>query len=293
MAEPIRTLITGCSSGFGYLTAKTLAARGHTVFAAMRDTEGRNRDIARELEEWAEFGDSDLTVLDMDVANEISVNRAVAEAIDRTGKIDVLINNAGLYKAEPIEATSLEMMEELFEVNVFGVQRVNRAVLPIMRREKHGLIIHVSSGAGRLVLPFHGLYAASKHALEALAECYHYELKPLGIESIILQPGAYPTGLTDKNPDPSDPERAKAYGSLQPAQMKMLGWFTERLKGDKAGDPQDIADEIVRLIDLPHGKRPLRTRVDPSTGDSVETINACTDKVQRDLLSGMGLDSLL
>src|SRR2546422_1993723 len=186
-------LITGSSTGFGRLFAETLARKGHTVFATMRDPGGRNAKNASEIRALAGKKSLPIHVLDMDVTNDISVERAVDAAVAKAGRIDVAINNAGYYLSGLEEAVTTEQAQRLMDTNFLGPVRVNRAVLPHMRRQRGGVLIHVSSGAGRVVLPSAGFYCASKFALEALAEAYSYELAAQGIESVILEPGQYET----------------------------------------------------------------------------------------------------
>jgi len=171
-------LITGCSTGFGRTSAEAMARRGYRVFATMRDSAGRNRPHRDALESLAKQENLPLRVLEMDVTNDDSVASAIGEALNSAERIDVVVNNAGVAQLGITEAYSIAKMQSLFEVNVFGAARVNRAVLPAMRRQRSGLLIHVSSAAGRIVLPYFGIYCASKFALEALADSYRFELAP-------------------------------------------------------------------------------------------------------------------
>ena len=135
----------------------------------------------------------------MDVTNDASVNHAVQQTLDRAGRIDVVINNAGIAAQGITEAYTVEQFQQLLllDVNLLGVARVNRAVLPAMRRQHTGLLIHVSSGIGRIVIPECAAYAASKFALEALADGYRFELAPLGIDSVIVEPGIHRTPILE------------------------------------------------------------------------------------------------
>src|SRR6202171_1283602 len=163
-------LITGSSTGFGRLFAETLARKGHTVFATMRDLGGRNAKNASEIRTLAEKDSLPIHVLDLDVTNDASVGRAVDAAVAKVGRIDVAINNAGYYLSGLEEAVTTEQAQRLMDTNFIGSVRVNRAVLPHMRRQRSGVLMHISSGAGRVVIPSGGFYCASKFALEALAE---------------------------------------------------------------------------------------------------------------------------
>src|SRR5258706_7275883 len=179
-------LITGSSTGFGRLFADTLARKGHTVFATMRDIGGRNAKNASEIRALAEKNSLPIDVLELDVTNDASVERAVQAAVTKAGRIDVAINNAGYFLSGLAEAVTTEQAQHLVDTNSFGPVRVNRAVLPHMRRQRSGVLMHISSGAGRVVIPSGGFYCASKFALEALAEAYSYELAAQGIESVIV-----------------------------------------------------------------------------------------------------------
>src|SRR5580704_17217831 len=178
-------LITGSSTGFGRLFADTLARSGHTVFATMRDPRGRNAKNDSEIGALAEKHSLLIHVLELDVTDDASVERAVDAVVAKAGRIDVAINNAGYSLTGLAEAVTTEQARRLMDTNFLGPVRVNRAVLPHMRRQRSGVLVHVSSGAGRVILPSAGFYCASKFALEALAESYRYELAQQGIESVI------------------------------------------------------------------------------------------------------------
>src|SRR5205814_2762622 len=185
--------ITGSSTGFGRLFTETLARKGHTVFATMRDPGGRNAKQTSDIRAPAENDSQPIQVLELDVTDDAAVGRAVDAAVAKAGRIDVAINNAGYYLSGLEEAVTTEQAQRLMDTNFLGPVRVNRAVLPHMRRQRGGVLMHISSGAGRVVLPSVGFYCASKFALEALAEAYSYELAGQGIESVIVEPGQYET----------------------------------------------------------------------------------------------------
>ncbi|MBL8510924.1 MAG: SDR family oxidoreductase, partial [Betaproteobacteria bacterium] len=181
-------LITGVSGGFGRLTALTLLSQGHRVIGTLRDPQGRNAQHVQSLQA------AGAVIVEMDVAHDQSVEAGVSKALEVSGgKIDVVINNAGLGVHGLQECFTGQDWQRLFDINVFGVARVNRAVLPTMRRQGAGLLIHVSSLLGRIVIPFYGPYNASKWALEAMAENYRAELAPFGIDSVVVEPGGYNT----------------------------------------------------------------------------------------------------
>jgi len=197
-------LITGASSGFGRLIAETLARKNYQVLATMRNLNGRNAAAAREIRELAERESLSLEVLELDVTDDFSVDRAVGEATAKCGRIDVLVNNAGHGIMDLAESVTLAQAQRQFDTNFFGVLRMNRAVLPAMKHQGSGLLLHVSSGAGRLVIPGMGLYCASKFAMEALAEAYRYELASQGIDkNLAHQAGTHPTLRSNALPAPT------------------------------------------------------------------------------------------
>ena len=252
-------LITGTSTGFGRTAAETLAGRGYQVFATMRDVSGRNAATREALQSLARREGWNLEVLEMDVTNEASVNRAVQQALDRAARIDVVINNAGIAAQGITEAFQVEQYQAVFDVNVFGVARVNRAVLPEMRRQRSGLLIHVSSGAGRAVVPGFAVYCASKFALEALADAYRFELSAFGIDSVLVEPGIHRTPILEKFLAPADQDRVAGYGSTAEAIAKVKGIFEGASSAPETPGPEGVVEAFVRLIETPAGKRPFRT----------------------------------
>jgi NAD(P)-dependent dehydrogenase (short-subunit alcohol dehydrogenase family) len=279
-------LITGCSSGFGRLSAQTLARQGHIVFASMRDIGRRNATVRSELDDLAKSENLNLQVIELDITNDFSVKDAVTEVIDRAGRIDVLVNNAGVLYVGVTEAFTIEQVQRQIDVNFFGVIRMNRAVLPHMRRQGNGLLIHISSIAGRAVIPFFGIFNASKFALEALAESYRYELSGLGIDSVIVEPGPYGSNLIASNSEAEDRTRLAEYGNFAELPMKILAAYNEYGR-----DPQEVADVIAQLIDTPAGQRPLRTIC--GLDFQVKDINKATEPIQRSIIEAAGLQSLL
>ena len=278
-------LITGCSTGFGRVMAETFARKKYRVFAGMRDIAGRNAGNARELQALAERESLPLRVIELDVNDDASVDHAVAEVIREAGRIDVLVNNAGISIRGLAEAVTVEQARRIFETNVLAVQRMNRAVLPHMRQRGSGLLIHISSQAGRVVIPGFAIYGASKAALDALVESYHYELAGQGIDCISVQPGAYATAMAQNAGKAADEARAENYGpgsDIAKTAIANLG---------KRRDPQEVADAVLRLIETPAGQRPLRTDVGAS-GDFVVRLNKFTDQLQEGVLSVFGLSAL-
>lgn len=287
-----RILITGTSSGFGKLAAETLARAGHDVYAGMRNPNGRNASARDELSA-VKLERGSIHVLDLDVTRDDSVNAAVASVDSRAGGIDVLINNAGVLGFGFLETFTLENVQALYDVNVFGALRMNRAVLPIMHRQNKGLLMHVTSSAGRLVFPFMGAYASSKFALEAIAEGYHYELSQTGIESIIVQPGSFATKVSSNKLAASDASRANPYAALAPLHAGMLGMLESGETDPNAPNPQAVADAMLQLVNSQPGTRPLRTIVDVHFAPFMDSINRASSEAQTQVLGAMGMGNLV
>src|SRR3989440_6626071 len=276
-------LITGSSTGFGRLFTETLARKGHTVFATMRDPGGRNAQNASEIRALAEKDSLPISVLEMDVPDDASVERAVDAAVAKAGRIDVAINNAGYVVSGLAEAVTTEQAQRLMDTNFFGPVRVNRAVLPHMRRQRSGVLMHISSGAGRVVLPSGGFYCASKFALEALAEAYSYELAAQGIESVIVVPGVYGTPVFGNTVRAADEARTSTYGAAKEIPARVNGALSST-----AGNAQEVADAVLRIIETPAGERQLRYFVSPQDF-GLNEINALSKQVQANLIEAFGL----
>jgi NAD(P)-dependent dehydrogenase (short-subunit alcohol dehydrogenase family) len=276
-------LITGSSTGFGRLFAETLARKGHTVFATMRAPGGRNAKNASEIRALAEKDGLLIHLLELDVTDDASVQTAVDTAIAKAGRIDVAINNAGYYLSGLAEAVTNEQAQRLMDANFFGSVRVNRAVLPHMRRQRSGVLMHISSAAGRLVAPSMGLYCASKFALEALAESYSYELAAQGIESVIVEPGPYETPVFGNTVKAADEARTNTYGAVKEIPAKL-----DAALSTTAGNAQEVADAVLKIIETPAGEKQLRYFVSlASLG--LDEINALSHRVQTNLLEAFGL----
>ena len=256
MAQTI--LVTGSASGFGRLTIETLARQGHTVFAGMRGIAGKNAQVVSELRALAEAERLSLLIVEIDVTDDASVSKAIESIIGSAGRLDVVVNNAGISYSGPIESFTLEQVQQQFDTNVFGSVRVNRAVLPHMRAQGSGLLLQVGSIVGRIAFPFFGLYGSTKFALEGLTESYRYELAPFGVDAVIVEPGTYPTGIAANRQTPADAERAAPYAS---AMADFMPRFMADVRTSTPPNPQEVADAIAELIALPTGKRPLRTVV--------------------------------
>lgn len=251
-----KILITGCSSGFGYNTARHLAQKGHFVYATMRDIDGKNADKVSELWDFAKESGYQIEILEMDVTSDTSVQEVIAQ----TDKIDVLINNAGLGFGGPLEAFTAEQCLTQLDVNIVGTLRVAKAVLPSMRARQSGLIIQVSSTAGRISLPGFGIYHASKWGLEGLSETMRYELAPLGIDVVIVEPGPFATNFFENIVQSSDETVASAYQYVGMF-LEGFGKQFETMVADEnmPTDPMIVVETFEKLINTPSGNRPLRT----------------------------------
>ena len=281
-------MITGASTGFGRLFAETLARKNYRVFATMRGLQSKNAHFAQELLDLAKKESLWIHPLELDVTDEASVKNATDSAVNQTGRIDILINNAGYGVMGVTESVTTEQSQRIMDTNFLGVVRVNRAVLPHMRRQKSGLLIYISSGAGRLVIPSLGLYCASKFAMEALAESYSYDVAGQGIDSVIIQPGSYSTAAFNNIERAAEPAREDAYGEVGGIADRLL----RQLSSTKA-NPQDIADAVLQIIETPPGKRHLRYRLTrPGAGLGVEEINSTSARIQRQLLQALDLTEL-
>lgn len=279
-------LITGTSTGFGFDASTRFARRGHRVFATMRESEGRNAGHRRALEDVASREGLALDVLEMDVTDEASVDEAVRQALERAGRLDVVINNAGFAGLGVTEAFTPAQFEQMFAVNVLGPVRVNRAVAPAMRRQRSGLLIHVSSGAGRCVVPAMAAYCASKFALEAIADTYRFELRPFGVDSVLVEPGIYRTPIFDRVMRPADAARLEDYGADGAFADRVLGVFQAAIGAPDAPGSEEVAEAFVRLAEMPAADRPFRTVVSAPIAQLLVTYNATAESL-RPIVAGI------
>jgi NAD(P)-dependent dehydrogenase (short-subunit alcohol dehydrogenase family) len=287
MSKLQKILITGASSGFGLGTARALAEKGHTVYAGMRDIAGKNAQKAKDLAEWGVKGNYALHVLDLDVTNESSIEKAVNACIDKGG-IDVLINNAGVGTWGIDEGYDVTQAQQVFDVNVFGAMRMNRAVVPHFRKAGKGIIVYISSGLGRFVLPFMAAYIASKFAIEGYAESVSVELAPLGIQSVIIEPGAFATNFLSNTLGPKR-DVMQEYGATADMFKSFSEGFEEQAKSGGLGDPEEVVKTIIEEVESSETNRPLRRPVGAGILQMVSAINEVCDKVQDQLLTDFGL----
>ena len=288
-------VITGASSGFGALAARALGRAGHTVYASMRETKGRNAPQVKEVEKYAVEHGVDLRPIELDVASQKSCDAAIQEIISKNGHLDVVVHNAGHMVFGPAEAFTPEQLAELYDVNVLGTQRINRAALPLMRKQGKGLVVWVSSSsvAGGTP-PYLAPYFAAKAGMDALAVVYARELTRWGIETSIIVPGAFTDGTNHfaHAGSPDDKARVSEYeaGPYADFANQVRNGFASIVPAD--ADVSAVADAVVRVVDAPFGKRPFRVHIDP-TQDGAEVVNAVSDRVRAELLRRIGLGDLL
>lgn len=288
-------LVTGASSGFGLMTARALAQAGHTVYASMRETQGRNAPRVSEIAQWSKEQSVDLRTVELDVQSDSSVAAAIGSILKDGNGLDVIVHNAGHMVFGPAEAFTPEQMIQQYDVNVLGAQRVNRAALPSLRKAGRGLLVWVGSSSTRGgTPPFLAPYFAAKAAMDSLAVSYSTELARWGIETTIMVPGAFTKGTNHfaHSGKPADVAVAAEYENGPYAGV--TGQALEGLAGLEPADadPTEVARQIVNVVNLPFGKRPFRVHVDPSQ-DGAEVVNAVADRMRREMYYAIGLEDLL
>ncbi|MBB6189538.1 NAD(P)-dependent dehydrogenase (short-subunit alcohol dehydrogenase family) [Rhodanobacter sp. MP7CTX1] len=237
----------------------------------------------------------DLRAVELDVASEASANAGIQKILADCGRLDVVIHNAGHMSFGPAESFTPEQFAQLYDVNVLSTQRVNRAALPHLRKQGRGLVVWVSSSSTRGgTPPYLSPYFAAKAAMDSLAVSYASELTRWGIETSIIVPGAFTKGTNHfaHSGSPADKDRAAEYDNGPYA-----GVPDQALKGLAALEPADadaksVADAIVKVVDMPFGKRPFRTHIDPSE-DGAEIVNGVADRVRAEMFRRIGLEDLL
>jgi NAD(P)-dependent dehydrogenase (short-subunit alcohol dehydrogenase family) len=288
-------VVTGASSGFGRLSANALARAGHTVYASMRDTVGRNAAVVSDVEKYASENNFDLRAIELDVGSQSSADAAIAKIVAEQGRLDVVMHNAGHMSFGPAEAFTPEQLAELYDVNVLSTQRVNRAALPQLRKQGRGLLVWVSSSSSAGgTPPYLAPYFAVKAGMDALAVVYARELSRWGIETSIIVPGAF-TGGTNHFAhagSPADRARVAEY------EAGPYAGFGEQIQHAFAAivppeaDASSVADAIVKVVDTPFGQRPFRVHIDP-TQDGADVAFAVIDRVRSEMLHRVGFSDLL
>lgn len=229
-------LVTGSSTGIGQATAIHLASKGHEVFAGVR-----NPQTCTELHDKIADAGCAINIIQLDVTDQSSVDRAVADIMANSGRIDALVNNAGIGGGRAVEETPLEEVRQLFETNYFGVTRMLLAVTPIMRKQGSGRIVNMSSLAGRMVFGCHGHYSAAKWAMEGLSEALAFEMAEFNVRVALIEPGSVPTPAWEKGAPPPDDT---AYGnSLQ----RLAMWATHTMRNPAM--PIQVAEAVAHAIE--------------------------------------------
>ncbi|MEV4570363.1 SDR family oxidoreductase [Nonomuraea sp. NPDC049419] len=287
-------LITGSSTGIGRLTAETLAAAGHTVYATMRDPEGRDAAAVAELTKRARDRGHALRVVALDVTSQTSADAAVRTVLDEAGELDVVVHNAGHLFIGYAEAFTGDDVAHLFDVNTIGAQRVNRAALPHLRERRSGTLVYVSSTSLVTTPPFLGPYVASKAAFDALAVVTSYEVSQFGIETSIVMPGAITqgTGHFANASRASDQQVTAQYAELDPLVERTHEAHEQLFEAGTTADPQDVADEIRRILALPAGRRPFRSVVDAARA-GVDHVMALSDLTREAFVRRLGFAETL
>jgi NAD(P)-dependent dehydrogenase (short-subunit alcohol dehydrogenase family) len=281
-----RILVTGASGAVGRATCELLADRGHRVTGTMRSRRGRNAEAAEALEKLG------VGVGEMDVTDADSVEAGVTAAIEALGGLDVVFNNAGIGSYGIQELFSAAEMHRVFDVNVYGVQRVMRAVLPHLRAQGSGTIGYTSSLIGRIAIPFYATYCASKWALEAIAQSYRAELARFGIDSFVVEPGALPTPFLEGMLTPGDvsDDYAPEAAALEPSRKGMVEW----LKTNPEQSPEMVARIVAEVIDTPPGEKPFRVVADRTgMGEGIIGYNEALGRVTRSVYAANGMEALL
>ncbi|MEO1583499.1 MAG: SDR family oxidoreductase [Planctomycetota bacterium] len=281
-------LITGASTGFGRDSAIELARKGHTVYASMRNVAGKNADHAKHLTDIATNENIGLSVIEIDVTDEGRINSAVESIVAKEGKLDAVVNNAGIFGMGLTETYTLDQMRFMYETNVFGPMALVRAALPSMRTNKSGLFVHITSAVGRFTVPGMGLYSSTKFALEALGESLRYEGSAIGVDSVMIEPGAFKTEIFGKGYDPEETDRAVDYGDMATIGETFGGNLAGYFESEHYQGPDIVVRAIVDAIEAEPGTRPLRIPVGADTA-SVATLNSQARERQHELLEAFGL----
>lgn len=286
-------IVTGASNGIGKHTCNELALAGHTVYASMRDTKGRNSHRVSEVEVFANQHKVDLRSIDLDVSSPQSANSAIDRIVSENGRLDVVVHNAGQIVYGPAEAFTPEQLAELYDANVLSTQRVNRAALPQLRKQGQGLLVWISSSSARGgTSPFLGLYASSKAGMDALALNYAGELARWGIETTIIVPGSLGPDHYIRSGRPGDVARSEEYADGPTADISETALKGLANLSSIDADPRGVATAIAKVVDTPFGQRPLRVHFDPDD-DGAAIVDGVADRARAELLRRIGLADLL
>ena len=261
-------LITGCSSGIGYETSILLAQNGFRTYATMRNT-----DKGDKLKEIAEKENLDLKIIKLDVTDDYSIKNAINEIVQETNRIDVLVNNAGNNIAGAVEDLSIEEFKEQFETNFFGLIRVTKVVLPIMRKQNNGIIVNLSSIAGKMAIPLNSAYVSSKFAVEGFSESIRYELEDFGIKVILIEPGVIKSNFYE-NIKMSKNSLMDPKSAYQPITQKIFEAFLPML--EYAFPTKIVADVILEAVNSDNPN--IRYTVGDDAKSIIEARKKLSDK---------------
>jgi NAD(P)-dependent dehydrogenase (short-subunit alcohol dehydrogenase family) len=260
-------LVAEASGGLGSLIARSLAEAGHTVYAGSSRTTGRNASATAEAQQRAHRRSSRLRTAELNAIDQRSVDAAVAEIISEAGRIDVVIHIVGGAWVGPAEAFTPYQLAQLFDATVLSTQRVNRAVLPLMRQQREGLLVWVGPYTPREAMPYLAPYFGAQAAVEQLARGYAVELAGFGIDTTVVSPGPFLSGNGGSAPPmrPDDAETVEAYSLLTAEAMDRADELSTReLLADG-----EVAGTVVTILGAPHGQRPTRVTVVPTVEDLV------------------------
>ena len=288
-------VVTGASSGFGALIARELAKAGHIVYAGMRETNGRNAPQVEEARRYSDENKVDLRTVEMDVQSEASVEKSIQTIVAESGRLDILIHNAGHMVFGPAEAFTPEQLSDVYDINVVSTQRVNRAALPILRKQGKGLVLWIGSSSTRGgTPPYTAPYFAAKAAMDALATSYAGELARWNIETCIIVPGVFTSGTNHfaHAGHPGDQARASEYATGSTAGLDQEIMTGEQRVSPVGGDIIEVARAVADVVAMPFGTRPFRVHIDPAD-DGAQVVNAVADRIRAEYLRNIGLQDLL
>lgn len=258
-------LITGTSSGFGKMLTEQLSAKSqYNIIATMRNTNSSNNKVKQELEKL-----QNVDVLELDITSEKEVNTTIESVLQKHQSIDILINNAGVFGGGLLEAHSINQVQNLFDINVYGPLRLMKAVLPAMRNQQDGLIINLSSMLGFFSIPLNAVYCATKFALEALVTGSYGELIQKGVENILVEPGSFPTELYQKAGIKADlTDVTNSYDGMAEQMTEYANTAVYSAVQKHNPNPNDVVKKIIGLIEMEKGTRPMRNPIDQISGEA-------------------------
>jgi len=289
-------VVTGAGSGLGRAVAEKLALAGHIVYAGMRGIATRSADRASAVEAFAAEQDVALRPLELDVLSDTGCRAAIDQVLSEQGRLDVVVNNAGMLMAGVAEAFTADQFLTILDTNVVSWLRMNRAVLPVMRRQHAGTLVYISSTTAHIVEPFMATYIASKAAGEAFAESIGFEVTGFGIDTVIIVPGAFTQGTQHfaHSSAPGEAAVVAQYGDLAavvaqiPARLEAIDIAHQ----GHVADVSSVGDALVQVLGQPRGTRPRRVIVD-AQHKGVEDIDAVTTDRQRAFFTALGIENLI